>query len=86
MIEVRGVSGEIRKGYRVVARLRSWHLADRKLSASATDLDTFVIEHGGPYAVVLNIGKQQWVWPSADVSTFTPTVVARVDGLPQVRQ
>ena len=86
MIEVRGVSGEIRKGYRAVARLRSWHLADQKLSATATDLDDFVIEQGGPYAVVLHIGNKQWVWPSVDVSTFTPAVVARVDGLPQVRE
>jgi hypothetical protein len=87
VIEVRGVSGEVRRGYRVVARLRSWHLdGHQKLSATATDVDGFLVEDGGPYAVVLDVGKRQWVWPTVEVSTFTPAVVARVDGPPQVRE
>lgn len=84
-IEVRGVSGVVRKGYRVVARLTSWHLSrGTRLDATVADVDGFLVEDGGPYTVVLDIGKQQWQWSDVPV-TFGPALFAPIDGPPQVR-
>lgn len=85
-IEVRGVSGEVRKGYRVVARLGAWHLdKERRLTATAVDVDDFLVEEGGPYRVVLHVGPKQWVWPTAEIASLHRTVDVRLDTVPEVR-
>jgi len=84
-IEVRGVSGEVRKGYRPVARLVQWSLAGGRLHGTITDRDDLTLSLGGPYRVVLSVGKQQWVWSDVDVSVEGASVSATVSGSPEVR-
>jgi len=86
-IEVRGVAGEVRKGYRVVARLGSWHLdKERRLIAATAEVDDFLAEEGGPYRVMLRVGPKQWIWPSVEIASLHASIDARLHGVPDVRE
>lgn len=74
-----GVSGSLKHGYRVVARLSSWTLDDGRVEAIPSEVNAFALAHGGPFDLVLEVGKRLWVWrdvsPIVDGARFATTVV-----------
>lgn len=81
-----GRSGELRKGYQIVARLGRWKI-DRLsdvVNAEATDINRFWISD--PHLELrLKIGPRLWIWASVEVVTEGPPLSIRVHGSPQMR-
>lgn len=76
-----GVTGRLLHGYRVVARLSAWSLVDGRIEATASDVNTFALAHGGPFELALDVGGHQWIWrdvaPLVDGARFATTVVGK---------
>lgn len=74
----RGTSGSLRYGYHVVARVRDWTLAGGRVEGTAEDVNQFYVAHGGPFDLVLHVGKRSWIWrqvtPTVDGARFAATV------------
>lgn len=84
MADARGKSGAIKEGYRIVARLGAWTLAGLQVSATASDVNAFALEHHTRLDLVLDLGARQWIWRDVVVSGTGPVTVT-LPGRPEVR-
>lgn len=82
MFQAGGVSGEVKSGYQTVARLGRWTWDGHTVSATASDVNTFFLEMGGPVTLRLQAGRKWWVWRSAEIVGREPFLV-RVHGAPE---
>lgn len=82
MLTARGGSGEVRKGYQVVARLGAWSLERDRIDAPVSDVNEFWLSQGGPFHVRVNLGKLSWVWREAEVQVHGAACFVRVSGSP----
>jgi hypothetical protein len=85
-VQVRGVSGQLKFGYQIVARLHAWHLNnDGRLEAEVSDVNRHWADSGGPFSVVLTVGKKQWIWKDVQLAHLEPSLVAVLPGSPSIR-
>jgi hypothetical protein len=87
MFAMRGKTGELRRGYRVAARLGSWTWdGGGSVTAPSPALDSFWIDEAdaGPLSLRLDVGSQQWTWHDVQLAQREPLVIA-VTGKPERR-
>lgn len=84
-LRMRGISGELRKGYQVAAQLGPWSMDGGRVEAATVVVDKFWIDSPGGWALSLRLGKKSWVWRQVDVLDVGPPMVLRVAGSPTVR-
>lgn len=88
-LRMRGINGELRKGYRVVARLGQWSMDEGgRVEAVPVEINTFLLEQETDsyrYSLWLWMGKRAWVWQKADVRDRGTPFVVHVEGAPAIR-
>ena len=86
-LAARGVSGDLKFGYHVIARLSDWTLDQTgRIDARSSDVNPFWLEHASQPIVRLQVGKRFWVWSSVDVIVLDDHACSlRVNGSPEVR-
>lgn len=72
MFQATGKSAEVRVGGRVAATLGDWQLQTMgggawTFSATATTLDDFLMDSGGPFSLRVNVGKKIWRFDNVDI-------------------
>lgn len=83
---MRGVAGELRKGYRVVAQLGAWSMDETgRVEAEPLEINEFLIDQGGQFALWLRLSQRAWVWREADIADRGRPFIVRVNGKPEVR-
>jgi hypothetical protein len=78
----RGREGVVKRGYRDIVRLGAWTVDAGALTATASSVDTFQFERGGPFTVALKVGRQEWAWPDTPVSLSDGRLTATLAGTP----
>ncbi len=87
-LRMSGVSGELRKGYRVVAQLGAWSMSENgRVEAEPVEVNSFLLEQTvtGRFALWLRLNKRAWVWNDAEVVDGGRPFIVRVNGSPAVR-
>lgn len=85
-LQMRGVSGELRKGYRVVAQLGTWRMDETgRVEAVPLEVNEFLLDQGGQFALWLRLSQRAWVWRDVDVADAGSPFIVRVNGSPDVR-
>lgn len=78
-MKMSGVRGEVRVGGRVAANLGRWSFdgtsKDWTVEATATDIDEYWIESGGPFDLHLHIGENIRRYRDVRVSGRSPLMV-----------
>jgi len=83
---LRGLTGELRRGYHRVATLGAWDVdTDGKLTAAVEEFDDFWADAPFPASVKLRVGRSQWVWPVDLYSADKSVVRGKVQGRPEIR-
>jgi hypothetical protein len=85
VFRAQGVSGELRLGYQVVARLGRWALAEDRVECTAADINEFLADQSG-FALWLRMGERHWVWKPVEVLDWSQRMQIRITGSPEVRQ
>lgn len=85
MITMRGVGGELRVGYAVVARLQQWSLTNGVLDAPGSEVDEYVAKEPGERTLKLKVGNSVWTWRNVNVVALEPLSVRLDDCLPEKR-
>lgn len=86
-LRMRGVAGELRRGYQVAADLGPWTMDESgRVEATPITVDAYWIENAaGGLALWLRVGKKAWVWRDVVMETAGPPIVVRVAGSPTIR-
>lgn len=81
-----GLTGELRKGYQVVARLSGCTLSAEtaRVDGIASDVNTFWIDQP-PFSLWLKFGSRHWVWRETEVIDSGSPFAIRLHGSPDVR-
>lgn len=84
-----GVSGELRVGHRLAARLGAWTIEPKgrlfTLRACVASRDDFWFNER-PIDVALNIGGAQWLWREQPVTVDGDDIVSTLTERPLVEQ
>lgn len=82
-----GVSGELRRGYRVVAYLGNWSMdGSGRAEADINELDEFELEQADSFTLWLRVGRKIWAWREATIrSNGGGRLVLMTKGSPDVR-
>jgi hypothetical protein len=85
-LKASGISGEVRKGYQVAARLSSWTLESdtSRVDATATERNPFWLEQNG-LSLHLTLGNRQWVWREIEIMDSGHPFAIRIHGQPDVK-
>ena len=78
----RGASGQLRKGYLVVARLSGWSMdGNGRVEATASDVNDLWIDDES-LSLRLTVGQKQWAWSSITAVDRGQPFVVMVNGSP----
>ena len=83
-LSMRGLDGQLRYGYQVVAQLSAWSLEDARVEATARNVNEVWMGES-PLSLWLTVGRRAWVWREVEVASAGPPLVVRVVGSPEVR-
>lgn len=81
---IRGQAGELRHGYKVVARLGPWTLDGGRMHATARDVDEMWID-APSLELRLAVGRQDWIWRGVVVENHGAELAATINGSPERR-
>ena len=85
-ITIRGVSGELRRAYRVVATLGRWELVSRhRCEADVVTRDAFEWDQDGPLALRLHVGPKTWTYPDVVLLRRESPLIVKLPHAPEVR-
>lgn len=86
-IQLRGHSGELRKGYKVAARLGAWAMdGSGRCEAQALETNDYWLDQPGSFDLWLWVGARAWVWKGVDVADRGEPFVVRAPGSPDIRE
>ena len=82
---IRGLTGELRCGYQVVARLGSWTREGARVETTAREVNEFWLDQASRLDLRLDVGRRQWQWRGVDlIDSNRESFVVRVHGSPEL--
>lgn len=87
-MRAKGISGKLTIAGRVAAVLSNWDLKTEAgrghITARATEVNEYWIEHCTSFDVRLSLGAQEWRWKAGEVDVTGNEIQIWVEGNPEV--
>jgi hypothetical protein len=89
-VTVNGKAGELRHGYRTLARLKGWTLTKERCVCDPSDVigadfPPELTEPGTRLSLRLEVGTYVWTYPAVTLVSLGPPIVVRFAGSPDVK-